>query len=158
MLIGGFKMKWDKSTIDQFVQNQMYFDTAIVPCVQVQLGEQLINSVTDATWVSNITHALEGQLTGRVMLFPFYSYTGLEGEESILHNLNTYRDMLVQNGFTYVFFITVDPFFEDLEDRIQANILYVYQKAEDKEDLSPLVTQQYTEQIMKKLIKSWKNG
>lgn len=150
-------MKWDVSSVDTFIQHQAYIDTAVIPFVQVLAGDQLRESVTKATWLVRVANALEEQLTGRMMLFPAFSYTGFEDDKPLIDNANTYFRVLRENHFQHIVCLTLDETWRDREERLDARLL-IPTFEEDELDLSSTIVNQCAQQLVQHLIRFWKNS
>jgi hypothetical protein len=155
---GGMVMKWELTTADQFIESQEYIDTAIVPLVKIGLGDQLKVALADSTLLNGVACIIEDKLTGRVMLFPIFSYTGMEEEVHFIANLNTYTRHLQKHGFKSVIFLTHRSFENPVKDQLGAEILTATRTSPDSPDVSGDQVTQFAQEMIPKIIAFWKKG
>lgn len=101
-------MRWEYTSKERFVEHQEYVDTAIIPLVKLELGERFSRSLSLATWLTGIAHAVEEQLTGRVMLFPQHNYVETIAEEKLNEDLSLTSDYFKQHKFKHVVYVSIE--------------------------------------------------
>lgn len=151
-------MKWDLSSIDRYIEAMEYIDTALIPIIKVNMSDKLKHSVADATWTMGVAGSIEEQLTGRVMLFPLYSYTGLEEEIDLISNLNTYALHVKEHGFDNVIFLTHSDSWDTLVEQLEAKVLAIPREKADSLEVSKGAMDEYAQRVLPKLIEFWKKG
>lgn len=151
-------MKWELTTADQFIEAKEYIDTAIVPLIKIELGEQFKPALINSTWLTGVASGVEGQLMGRVMLFPVYSYTGLEKEDHLIANLNTYTTHLQQHGFKNVIFLTHIPMGISMKEQLKAEFISVAPEHPESLDISSDEVSKRSQEMVPKIIAFWKKG
>lgn len=151
-------LKWELSSIDRYIEAKEYIDTALIPIIQVKMDDELKHSVADSTWIMGVAGSIEEQLTGRVMLFPYYTYTGLEEEVHLFSSLNTYAAHVKKNGFDNVIFLTHNDSWTALEGQLEAKALTILREKPDSLDVSKAEMDEYAQRIVPKLIKFWEKG
>lgn len=151
-------MKWDFSTIDQYMHNKEYIDTAIIPFVRVQVGENIKQIVNEAAFVTNVSNQLEEHLTGRALLLPAYTFIQFENKDQIVENINMYSAHLKANGFEHVCITTVEDSLRQLNDEIDGTVLLVAESAEEIDNHSGAHLQKKAQQLVSSIIKMWQNN
>jgi hypothetical protein len=151
-------MKWELTTADQFIEAKEYIDTAIVPLIKIELGEQFKPALKSSTWITGVASGIEDKLMGRVMLFPGYSYTGLEKEEHLIANLNTYTNYLKQQGFENVIFLTHNQMLSSMKEHMIAEFFSVAPENLDSHDITSDEILKFTQEMVPKIIAFWKKG
>jgi hypothetical protein len=151
-------MKWELTTADQFIEAKEYIDTAIVPLIRIELGEQFKPSLKNSTWITGVASGIESKLMGRVMLFPVYSYTGLEKEEHLISNLNTYANHLQQHGFENVIFLTHNQIARSVKEHVIAEFFSVAHENLGSHDIASDEVIKFAQEMVPKIIAFWKKG
>ncbi|MDQ0337639.1 hypothetical protein J2S00_000409 [Caldalkalibacillus uzonensis] len=151
-------MKWDRLTIDDYIENKAYIDTALVPLFKVKLGPSTRESALQATWLSGVINHIEEQLAGRVLLLPPVTYAESHQEEELVTYLNRYTDDVLQNGFQHQVYITVDDMWKKKSEMLTASLLYIDLHEVDVEDQSSQTLFNCAQKYVPKLISLWKRG
>jgi secreted Zn-dependent insulinase-like peptidase len=151
-------MKWELTSADQFIEAKEYIDTAIVPLIKIELGEQYKPVLKSSTWITGVASGIESKLMGRVMLFPVYSYTGLEKEEHLIANLYTYVNHLQQHGLKNVIFLTHNQMAKSMKEHIIAEFLSVAPENIDSLDITSDEILKVAQEMAPKIIAFWKKG
>jgi hypothetical protein len=112
------KMKWIPQDVGTYLSAKEYVDTAVVPVYSVSMGEDMKQSAATAEFITLLTNHLERQFTGRLLLFPPYTYLKNQSREESLDNLKTWEETILQGEFKHVFYVT-----SELEWRMQENEL-----------------------------------
>lgn len=116
-------MKWELSSADHFLQHKEYIDTAIIPLVRVSLADDYKESVQLATWVTGVAHALEEQLTGRVLLLPVHTYYERYDEEELIKHLSSVQFYLQGHQFKYIVFLLLAD--EQIERALKERLSFI---------------------------------
>jgi hypothetical protein len=151
-------MKWELTTADQFIEAKEYIDTAIVPLIKIELGEQFKRALTNSAWLTGVASGIEGKLMGRVMLLPVYSYTGLEKEDYLIANLDTYTNHLQQHGFKNVIFLTHNSLGSSMKQQLNAEFISVAPENPESLDISSDEVDKLAQKMVPEIIAFWKKG
>ncbi len=92
--------------IDQYISQQDYIDTAVVPLLQLDLSDTGMKSSAGASeYLQNLTALLEKQFKGRILLLPPISYGKGANRQRIADEL---KEELNLTKFKHVFYMTTD--------------------------------------------------
>lgn len=111
-------MKWIPQEVETYLNAKEYVDTAVVPLYSVSVGGEMKQSAAAAEFITLLSSHLERQFTGRIVLFPPFTYLKNENDEKVLSDLLKWESAIQQNEFKHVFYIT-----SDIEWRVQAEKL-----------------------------------
>ncbi|GAA0360471.1 DUF2487 family protein [Bacillus horti] len=129
-------MKWELGSIQEYVQAKEYIDTAIIPLVTIEAGENSISSARQVQYIVNLANQIEGQIRGRAMLFPVLSIVPRYTDEQLTELLNEYVKQLQQDGFKNVVFLTQKSWLEQRQVNVSGDILRVQDsEAQSVDDL-----------------------
>lgn len=99
-------MNFNAQDIDVVESQKQYIDTVLIPLIHIDFTSKKIkNSAVDANFLLSVTHFVEMQLKGRLLLLPPTTYTESTLPESLLPNM---QQQLVEAGFKHIVFITSD--------------------------------------------------
>lgn len=139
--------------ITQYLQQQEYVDTAVVPLVQLDLSEAGMKQSAGASdYLQSLTNLLEKQFKGRILLLPPVSYT--KGAERSRLAAELASEMKLTQ-FKHVFYLTTDAEWRALDDMI--NILWLPAIPIDDMDQSfkKSVMEDQLRQVLPLFIKEW---
>lgn len=154
-------MKWEFSAQDKFLQYQEYIDTALVPLVQLELGADFSRSLSLATWLTGICHALEEQLTGRVMLFPAHTYVASKAKESVVEDIRLSSNYFREHGFKHVVYAYVieeeDKLTEEMDDETYCMLAVSFpeQSEEGKWEIDKQLMEREARKLAPQIINLW---
>lgn len=98
-------MFFNTKDVAQFVTQQQFIDTAVVPLLNMSFEQQKIqHNSSQAEYLMSLTAFVEQQFRGRVMLLPPVCY--IEGEASL--SIENWQNALQEAGFKHIFFVTCD--------------------------------------------------
>ena len=81
------KMKWVSKDIETYLSAKEYVDTAVIPLFTVSFGNEMKQSASSAEFITLLTNYLERQFTGRLMLFPPFTYLKTDDLEEVFNKL-----------------------------------------------------------------------
>ncbi|GGK24735.1 hypothetical protein GCM10010965_16880 [Caldalkalibacillus thermarum] len=151
-------MKWDRLTIDDYLENRQYIDTALVPLIKMELGNNARLSAVQATWLSGVVNHLEEQLMGRVLLLPALTYTEAHEADMLAAYLNRYTEYVLQSGFKHQVYITVEEEWEKRREKLRGGLFYIDASEVDMEDQSSQALFDLSQKFVPSLISLWKKG
>lgn len=147
-------MKWELSSAERFIEHQEFIDTAIIPVVKMELGEVFKTSIAKATWLTGVANGMEEQLTGRVMLFPAYTYIEKDEPDALTQRLHTYRTYFQEHQFKHVVFIILDGDGLTIEEE-KLDFLLTNLPDEDSIEFSEEDMERFAQKLVSKLINLW---
>lgn len=146
-------MHFTGKDIDQYIQQQQYVDTAVIPLVQLDLAPNgLKQSASASDYLQSLTNLLEKQFKGRILLFPPITYSK-NGDRSRL--AEEMKAEMANTEFKHVFYVTTDAewrIFEDLN-----NVLWLPAIPTENMDQSfkLSVMEDQLRQVLPLFIKEW---
>ena len=92
--------------MDQYLSQQDYVDTAVVPLLQLDLSAAGMKASAGASeYLQTLTALLEKQFKGRILLLPPVSYAKIANRQRIADELS---EELQHTKFKHVFYLTTD--------------------------------------------------
>ncbi len=115
-------MKWMTTDIDTYLQSKEYVDTAIIPIVSIEIGQQMKNTVLNGEFITIVGNEIERQFKGRMFLLPSFTYIKNSNLEQEISRLLVWKELLIEQGFKHVIFLTSEPdwkkYKETFEDKL----------------------------------------
>lgn len=154
-------MKWEFSALDKFLQHEEYIDTALIPLVKLDLGSDFAKALSWATWLTGICHAVEEQLTGRVMLFPAYTYVQSIPMERIREDISATSSYFKQHNFKHVVYVYIEneeeePIVEKDSDTFHTLAIAPPMKnEEEKWEIAKQLMEKEAQKLVPQLINLW---
>ncbi|MDR7238665.1 YpiF family protein [Neobacillus drentensis] len=118
-------MKWTPQDIETYLNAKEYVDTAVIPLFSVSIGEDMKQSAAAAEFITLLTGYLERQFTGRLLLFPPFTYLNSKNSESILSDLKDWEASLVKGEIHHIFYITSDINWRDREKELNGSLIWL---------------------------------
>ncbi|WP_062046818.1 YpiF family protein [Bacillus sp. JCM 19034] len=143
-------MKWNANDLDTYLQAREYIDTAVIPLVPITWGNDVKTTVSMGEFITIISHELENQFRGRVILFPAFTYLLSEASDELLNKLKKWEDKLVAEGFKHVIYLTSDGQWRQVEQHL--NGLHIWLPSIPLEHLDNENRQRVIQDQMKQLI------
>ncbi|HSJ38528.1 MAG TPA: DUF2487 family protein [Planococcus sp. (in: firmicutes)] len=92
--------------MDQYLNQQEYVDTAVVPLLELNLSPTGLKSSAGASeYLQSLTTLLEKQFKGRILLFPPVSYSSGADRMRLSKEISAEMD---KAAFKHVFYMTTD--------------------------------------------------
>ena len=139
--------------IDQYIQQQQYVDTAVIPLVQLDLAPNgLKQSASASDYLQSLTNLLEKQFKGRILLFPPVAYSKNGDRSRLAEEMNT---ELKNTEFKHVFYVTTDAEWRTFEEL--NNVLWLPAIPTENMDQSfkLSVMEDQLRQVLPLFIKEW---
>ncbi|WP_310171266.1 YpiF family protein [Neobacillus niacini] len=124
-LKAGVKMKWIPKDIDTFLGAKEYIDTAIVPIYSVSFGDEMKDSASKHEFITLLTSYLERQFTGRILLFPPYTYLKNERIENTMSELKKWEENIKNSELKHIFFITSEIEWKSQEEKLNGSLIWL---------------------------------
>lgn len=102
----GAKMKWIPQDVETYLNAKEYVDTAVIPLYSLAFGDEIKQSARIVEFITLLTSHIERQFTGRILLFPPFTYLKGDQNEVILNNLKNWETNIKKNEFKHIFYIT----------------------------------------------------
>ncbi|MFD1030862.1 DUF2487 family protein [Metaplanococcus flavidus] len=139
--------------MDQYLNQQEYVDTAVVPLLELNLGQTALKSSAGASeYLQSLTALLEKQFRGRILLFPPVSYTTGADRLRLAEEIKT---EMQKADFKHVFFMTTDAEWRSVEQL--KNVLWLPAIPTEHMDrnFKQSVMEDQLRQVLPLFIKEW---
>ncbi|RNF40765.1 DUF2487 family protein [Planococcus salinus] len=139
--------------MDQYLQQQQYVDTAVIPLFELDLSTSAIRQSAGASeYLQSLTALLEKQFKGRILLFPPVSYAQKADRSRLAEEL---VNEVSKTSFKHVFYITTDAEWRTIED--VENIIWLPAIPTEHMDQSfkKSVMEDQLRQVLPLFIKEW---
>lgn len=139
--------------IDQYLSQQDYVDTAVIPLLPLDLSATGMKPSAGASeYLQSLTALLEKQFKGRILLLPPISYAKIANRQRIAEELT---EELQQTKFKHVFYLTTDAEWRTIDSL--KNVLWL--PAIPTEDMDPSfkksVMEDQLRQVLPLFTKEW---
>ncbi|MDQ0197520.1 YpiF family protein [Neobacillus ginsengisoli] len=118
-------MKWIPQEIETYLNAKEYVDTAVVPLYSVSFGDEMKQSAAMAEFITLLTHHLERQFTGRLLLIPPYTYLKNEKSEIVINDLKKWEENIERSEFKHIFYITCESDWKIHEDKLAGSLIWI---------------------------------
>lgn len=118
-------MKWISQEVETYLNAKEYVDTAVVPLYSVAIGGEMKESAEAAEFIGLLTTHLERQFTGRILLFPPFTYLKSDSGEKVLGELKNWEVNILEAEFKHVFYITSDIEWRTRENELDGAVIWV---------------------------------
>lgn len=139
--------------MDQYLQQQDYVDTAVIPLFELDLSASAIRQSAGASeYLQSLTAMLEKQFKGRILLFPPVTYAKKSDRTRIAGEL---VNEIENTNFKHVFYITTDAEWRAIEN--VENIIWLPAIPTEHMDQSfkKSVMEDQLRQVLPLFIKQW---
>ncbi|TLS35898.1 DUF2487 family protein [Pseudalkalibacillus caeni] len=153
-------MKWIASDIETYAKEKEYVDTIVVPLIPFGLENNLKGTVSAGEYISIISHELERQLRGRLLLLPPFTYLNSEPMEEKVKRLAEWHNEVIGNGASYVVYLTSDVEWKNAEDRLEDTLVWLpsipLEHMDNEYKMETVSTQ--VKQVLQIVTKKWQNS
>ncbi|OCA90921.1 hypothetical protein A8F94_03370 [Bacillus sp. FJAT-27225] len=118
-------MKWLPVDISQYMNAKEYIDTAIIPLIQIGLGDKMPQSATMSEFIGTLSAGLERQFAGRTLLLPAFTYLHNETKEELANRLKGWETALQGEGIRHIFLVTSDQSWLQNNDSLSGSLLWL---------------------------------
>ncbi|WP_313427699.1 YpiF family protein [Siminovitchia terrae] len=150
-------MQWKSKDIEVYLEEKEYIDTAVVPLIPISLGRSMKQTVEQGEFIQLLSLHLERQFKGRMLFLPAYTYLSDNGESKKFGDLLEWEKMIKESGFKYVFFLTSDPIWRNMEGFASESLLFIpsipLNNMDDQYKQS--IMEDQVKQLMKEIVKGW---
>ncbi|WHX84970.1 YpiF family protein [Bacillus paralicheniformis] len=146
-------MKWNTHDADIYLNAKEYIDTAVIPLISVNLGDQFKSAVSKGEFTSILAEELERQLKGRIYLFPPCTY--LDANEKSAQHIADLKEMAGKH-FRHIVFLTTDERWKQVLES-EKKLLWVpaIPLEHMKDSLKQKLLEDQIEQILNILLQYW---
>jgi hypothetical protein len=118
-------LKWVPKDIQTYIEAKEYVDTAVIPLYSVSLGDEMRQSAETAEFITLLTSLLERQFTGRMVLFPPFTYLKKESNENNIKDLADWEVQVKKADFKHIFYITSDSDWKLNEATLKGSVVWI---------------------------------
>ena len=120
-------MKWRKADLQTYFQSKEYIDSIVVPLVPFVIAndEESEKAAIQAEMITLLSHELEKELTGRMLLAPHYSYLKSIDKQTEVARLNRWSAEMKEQPFKHIFHLTFDPSWKKHEQELESTLLWI---------------------------------
>ncbi|MEH7331370.1 YpiF family protein [Neobacillus drentensis] len=118
-------MKWIPQEVETYLNAKEYVDTAVVPLYSVSVGGEMKQSAAAAEFITLLTSHLERQFTGRIVLFPPFTYLKDVSTEKVFNELLNWESSIFQSEFKHVFYITSEIEWRESSEKLKGSLIWL---------------------------------
>ncbi|MEH7114435.1 YpiF family protein [Neobacillus niacini] len=118
-------MKWVSKDIETYFTAKEYVDTAVIPLISLSFGNELKQSAADTEFITLLTNYLERQFTGRLLLFPSFTYLKNNDSVDVLSELKKWEENIEGNEFKHIFYITSESNWKIHESQLAGSLIWL---------------------------------
>jgi hypothetical protein len=118
-------MKWIPQEVETYLQAKEYVDTAVIPLYSVSFGDEMKQSAAMAEFITLLTSQLERQFTGRLLLFPPFTYLKNNLSEKVINELKNWEANIETSEFKHIFYITTESEWRMQEQKFAGSIIWL---------------------------------
>jgi hypothetical protein len=122
---GGKNLKWIARDIDTYLSAKEYVDTAVIPIHSLSLGEEMKHSAEAVEFITLLSSQLERQFTGRLVLFPSFTYLKNKPLELVINELKDWEDNIIHSNFKHIFYITSGFDWKTMEQHLAGSVISI---------------------------------
>ncbi len=118
-------MKWIPQEVDTYLNAKEYVDTAVIPINSLSFGSEMKQSAATVEFITLLTAYLERQFTGRILLFPSFTYLKNETSEKVLTDLIKWEENIKKSEFKHIFYITSELDWRMHEQKLCGSLIWL---------------------------------
>jgi hypothetical protein len=153
-------MKWLAKDIETYLGAKEYVDTAVIPLYSISFGTEMTQSASSAEFITLLTNYLERQFTGRVLLFPPFTYLKNESLDDELTELKKWEENIKKSEFKHIFYLTSESEWKMQEDKLSGSLIWLpslpLEHLQDSQKISMIESQ--VKQILSIFTRKWKEN
>lgn len=150
-------MIWNGRDARLYQQEKSFIDSAVIPLLPIDFGNEMRRSASQGEYIQLFSSCLEKQFRGRIMLFPAIIYLSQEITDEKSSLLNRWSDLLHEEGFMHLFFITSDANWKSRESQLKGMLIWL--PATPMEDMDDSFKYDFIEnqvkQYVHKILEKW---
>jgi hypothetical protein len=153
-------MKWVSKDIETYLSAKEYVDTAVIPLFSVSFGNEMKQSASSAEFITLLTNYLERQFTGRLMLFPPFTYLKSDDPEDVFSKLKIWESNIEKNEFKHIFYITSESDWKIYEKQLSGPLIWLpslpLEHLNDSQKISMIESQ--VKQLLSLFTRKWQEN
>ncbi|RLQ95109.1 YpiF family protein [Falsibacillus albus] len=151
-------MKWNAKDIDIYLKEKKYVDTVVVPLLPIAFEEEMKHTANQGEFIELLALHLERQFKGRMLFLPAFSYLQDVGFEITKVNLSALEKKLLENGFSYVFYLTSDGLWNGHQDEFDGSVIWLPSIPLEHMDepYKHSIMEDQVNQLLKIIVQKWK--
>lgn len=118
-------MKWIPQDVETYLSAREYVDTAVIPVYSVSVGGEMKQSAAMAEFITLLTSHLERQFTGRLILFPPFTYLKNDKSDKVLSDLQNWGETIAKSEFKHIFYITSEVEWRAQENELGGSLIWL---------------------------------
>ncbi len=111
--------------VETYLNAKEYVDTAVIPIYSISFGEEMKQSAAAFEFISLLTGHLERQFTGRILLYPPFTYLKKDNMEHTLNSLVNWEENILKSEFKHVFYITSELDWRMHEQKLGGSLIWL---------------------------------
>jgi hypothetical protein len=160
-VFGVKQMKWVSKEIDTYLKAKEYVDTAVIPLYSISFGDEMKQSAAMAEFITLLTSHLERQFTGRIVLFPPFTYLKNNSNEEVINDLKKWEANIEESEFKHIFYITTESEWRLYEQKFTGSIIWLpalpFESMDDSQKV--LMVDSQVKQLLNLFTQKWhENG
>ena len=118
-------MKWVPQEVETYLKAKEYVDTAVIPLYSVAFGDEMKQSAGMGEYITLLTGHLERQFTGRILLFPPFTYLKNNQTDKVINDLKNWEANIEASEFKHTFYITTESEWKMHEQNFTGSIIWL---------------------------------
>jgi len=118
-------MKWIPQEVETYLNAKEFVDTAVIPIYSLSFGEEMKQSAAAFEFISLLTGYLERQFTGRILLFPPFTYLKNNNMDLVISELLKWEETALKSEFKHILYITSELDWRMYENRIGGSLIWL---------------------------------
>ncbi|RCW64923.1 DUF2487 family protein [Saliterribacillus persicus] len=155
-------MEWKQKDRERYQEAKEYVDTIFIPLLGIDdiASNQAQDWLEQADAIQVISKEIERHYTGRVFLYPTYTYHVKCDYQLEVNRLNNWIENLKNEHFKHVFFLSFDPQWKLNEKDLNGQLLWITAPSiNEREKEDALKVLHHQAKLLSDLIRTyWKNS
>jgi hypothetical protein len=118
-------MKWVPQEVETYLKAKEYVDTACIPLYSLSFGDEMKQSAATAEFITLLTGHLERLFTGRIVLFPPFTYLKNNQNDKVINELKNWEANIEASEFKHIFYITSESEWKMHEQEFTGSIIWL---------------------------------
>ncbi|HEY2420876.1 MAG TPA: YpiF family protein [Neobacillus sp.] len=153
-------MKWTPKDVGIFMDAKEYVDTAVIPLYSVSFEDEMKQSAATSEFLSLLTTHLERQFTGRILLFPPFTYLKKNNSEIVINELKNWESYIEASEFKHIFYITAESEWRLHEQKFTGSIVWLpmipHEIMDESQKLS--IVESHAKELMNLFTQKWQEN
>ncbi|MEI5907200.1 YpiF family protein [Bacillus spongiae] len=152
-------MNWNVADIEQYINEQEYIDTVVIPLVPITFGQGMKNNASQMEFINILTQQLERQFKGRLLLLPNFTYVEEVDKLTNKEMLQTFVSHLKALPLKHVLYVTSDKVWKSYENELEGECIWIPAIPLDNMDdqYKRSIMEDQVKQLLNIFIQKWQN-